>query len=81
MPATEGSAAGAPSAADGPETTAERVLRRLSGGPAAADEILRELDRPVSEVLSAIGGLELEGFLRREADGRYVLSQRAGARA
>lgn len=63
------------------ETTAEKVLRRLSGGPATADEILRALDRPVPEALSVIGSLELEGILRREADGRYVLSQRAGARA
>ncbi|MCZ6478355.1 MAG: PadR family transcriptional regulator, partial [Gemmatimonadetes bacterium] len=63
------------------ETTAEKVLRRLSGGPATADEILRALDRPVPEALALIGSLELEGILRREADGRYVLSQRAAARA
>lgn len=80
-PTTEGSATRGPPAADVPETTAEQVLRRLSGGPATADEILRALDRPVPEALALIGGLELEGFLRREADGRYVLSQPAGARA
>ena len=80
-PATEDSATLGPPAADVPETTAEQVLRRLSGGPATADEILRALDRPVPEALSVIGSLELEGILRREADGRYVLSQRAGARA
>ncbi len=79
--ATRGSATGGRPAADVPETMAEQVLRRLSGGPATADEILRALDRPVPEVLSVIGSLELEGILRREADGRYVLSQRAGARA
>ncbi len=80
-PTTEGSMTGGPPAADVPETTAEQVLRRLAGGPATADEILRALDRPVPEALSVIGSLELEGILRREADGRYVLSQRAGVRA
>jgi predicted Rossmann fold nucleotide-binding protein DprA/Smf involved in DNA uptake len=80
-PTTEGSATRGPPAADVLETTADKVLRRLSGGPATADEILRALDRPVPEALALIGSLELEGILRREADGRYVLSQRAGARA
>jgi DNA processing protein len=56
--------------------SARRVLARLSTGPANADELVRESGRPVPEALALLGGLELEGILQRQGDGRYVLSSR-----
>jgi DNA processing protein len=54
--------------------SARRVLERLSTGPANADELVRASTRPVPEALAMLGGLELEGILQRQGDGRYVLS-------
>jgi DNA processing protein len=54
--------------------SARRVLERLSAGPANADELVRASTRPVPEALAMLGGLELEGILQRQGDGRYVLS-------
>ena len=56
--------------------SARRVLERLSAGPANADELVRASARPVPEALAMLGGLELEGILQRQGDGRYVLSSR-----
>ena len=56
--------------------SARRVLERLSTGPANADELVRASARPVPEALAILGGLELEGILQRQGDGRYVLSSR-----
>jgi DNA processing protein len=56
--------------------SARRVLERLSTGPANADELVRASARPVPEALAMLGGLELEGILQRQGDGRYVLSSR-----
>lgn len=56
--------------------SARRILERLSTGPANADELVRSSARPVPEALAMLGGLELEGILQRQGDGRYVLSSR-----
>jgi DNA processing protein len=56
--------------------SAGRVLKRLSIGPANADELVRASTRPLPEALALLGGLELEGILQRQGDGRYVLSSR-----
>ncbi|UCG75441.1 MAG: DNA-processing protein DprA [Gemmatimonadota bacterium] len=52
---------------------ATEALDMLAAGPASADDLVRALARPIAEVLALLGVLELEGFLQREVDGRYVL--------
>lgn len=50
------------------------LLRAVAGGPATVDELARELDRNIPELLENLLALELRGLLLRGPGGRYAVA-------
>jgi len=53
------------------ESRESRLLRALQSNPALPDELSRDFDCSLEEVLEALGMLEIQGKVFRFPDGRY----------
>lgn len=54
-----------------PTTLENRVLSALIASPMRPDDLARNLDEPVFNILQTLGDYELEGWVVRMIDGRY----------
>lgn len=54
-----------------------RILEGLAAGPVALAELAREMDAPKPSLLGVLGELITLGYVRRDGDGRYLLSGRS----
>ncbi len=61
---------------EGVETTAERILEALAGGPASVDELVETSRLPASEILASVLDLELRGAIRQVGGRQFQLTGR-----